>query len=64
MLNLSRQQIMDAIRRVSKRNEHPLTDAVVDALLARELVQRRGEMLEVTQYGKSYCRSGTPQISH
>lgn len=56
MLTLSMQAIVAAIYRVI-RNDDPPSDAIINALLARELVCRVGERLELTPYGRSYCRS-------
>ncbi|VVE35202.1 hypothetical protein PIN31009_03838 [Pandoraea iniqua] len=56
MLSLTKQAIAAALQLIAKGNDTP-PDAVIDALLARELVRRVGKRLEVTPYGKSYCRS-------
>ncbi|VVD78250.1 hypothetical protein PPN31114_00991 [Pandoraea pneumonica] len=56
MLSLTKQAIAAALALIAKGDEAP-SDAVIDALLARELVRRVGQRLEVTPYGKSYCRS-------
>ncbi len=57
MLTLSKQAILAALQRLSERNPEPLSDALTDALLARDLIQRVGKRLEPTQFGKSYCRA-------
>lgn len=57
MLTLSKQAILAAIYRVIENGQNRPSDAIVNALLARELVCRVGERLELTPYGRSYCRS-------
>ncbi|VVE21602.1 hypothetical protein PHO31112_03158 [Pandoraea horticolens] len=57
MLALSKQTILAALQRISERDPVPLSDAVIDALLARELIERVGKRFAPTQFGKSYCRA-------
>ena len=52
MLTLSKQAIVAAIYRVI-RNDDPPSDAIINALLARELVCRVGERLELTHKASS-----------
>ncbi|ALS62011.1 MULTISPECIES: hypothetical protein [Pandoraea] len=57
MLTLSKQAIVAAIQRISDTGQTRPSEAVINALLARELICRVGERLELTQFGRSYCRS-------
>lgn len=59
MLSLSKQAILAALQRVSGHDPEPLSDALIDALLARDLIQRVGKHLEPTQFGKSYSRAAS-----
>ncbi|VVE00708.1 hypothetical protein PCE31106_04325 [Pandoraea cepalis] len=59
MLSLSKQAILAALQRVSGHDPEPLSDALTDALLARDLIRRVGKHLEPTQFGKSYSRAAS-----
>lgn len=64
MLTLSKQAILAAVQLISKGSLDLPAEAIVDALIARDLVQRVGDRLELTQFGKSYARSAYTPAWH
>ncbi|UVA80957.1 hypothetical protein [Pandoraea commovens] len=56
MLALSAQAITAALQRIAEKNPKQPSDAVINALLARELIHRVGKHFEPTQFGRSYFR--------
>ncbi|MDR3400837.1 MAG: hypothetical protein P4M06_25100 [Pandoraea sp.] len=57
MLTLSTQAITVALQRIAEKSAKQPSDAVINALLARELIHRVGKHFEPTQFGRSYCRN-------
>lgn len=56
MLALSVQAITAALQRIAEKSPDQPSDAVINALLARELIHRVGKCFEPTQFGRSYFR--------
>ncbi|MFK0376487.1 hypothetical protein [Pandoraea sp. NPDC090278] len=56
MLALSAQAITAALQLIAEKNPKQPSDAVINALLARELIHRVGKHFEPTQFGRAYFR--------
>ncbi|SUA91226.1 Uncharacterised protein [Pandoraea pulmonicola] len=56
MLALSAHAITAALQRIADKSSKQPSEAVINALLARELIHRVGKHFEPTQFGRAYCR--------
>lgn len=56
MLSLSTQAITAALQLINEKGDKQPSEAVINALLARELIHRVGQHFEPTQFGRSYFR--------
>ncbi|UVA77880.1 hypothetical protein [Pandoraea commovens] len=56
MLALSAPAITAALQSIAEKSPNQPPDAVINALLARELIHRVGTHFEPTEFGRSYFR--------
>lgn len=56
MLALSTNAITAALQRIAEKSPKQPSDAVINALLARELIHRVGRDFEPTEFGRAYFR--------
>ncbi|VVE19025.1 hypothetical protein [Pandoraea anhela] len=56
MLTLSAKAITAALQSIAEKNPQQPSEAVINALLARELIHQVGKHFEPTQFGRAYCR--------
>ncbi|MFJ2992458.1 hypothetical protein [Pandoraea sp. NPDC087047] len=56
MLALSTNAITAALQRIAEKSPKQPSDAVINALLARELIHRVGRHFEPTEFGRAYFR--------
>ena len=56
MLALSVKAITAALQHIAEKSPKQPSEAVINALLARELIHRVGKHFEPTQFGRAYCR--------
>ncbi|AHB78292.1 MULTISPECIES: hypothetical protein [Pandoraea] len=56
MLALSAQAITAALQRIAEKSPQQPSDAVINALLARELIRPVGTHFEPTEFGRAYFR--------
>ncbi|VVE02759.1 hypothetical protein PEP31012_02203 [Pandoraea eparura] len=56
MLTLSAHAITAALQRIAEKSPKQPSEAVINALLARELIHLVGKHFEPTQFGRAYFR--------
>lgn len=56
MLALSAQAITTALQRIAEKSPQQPSDAVINALLARDLIRPVGQHYEPTEFGRAYFR--------
>ncbi|VVE55143.1 hypothetical protein PSP20601_04963 [Pandoraea sputorum] len=60
MLALSAQAMTAALQRIAEKHPIQPPEAVINALLARELIHRVGNHFEPTEFGRAYFRHAYP----